>query len=492
MDQKDIAGLQLNEEQQAQEPQPSNQSVLPTGGQDQMEKPTQGQEGNRGDEWDTDLETDTTTNQRQSLSRAELYLQACRRTGAVPVSSFFRHLDEANLNLNHCDVGPRGAKALAIILKTDNTITNLELEDNTLQAEGTRHLMETFQTNISIQSLNLSDNQLHFEGADIISRMLLDNHHIKSIKLSGNDFDDSAAKYIADALKGDYVVKELDLSHNKIGDTGGEHLGHMLGTNVAIKVLNLSWNHLCMRSAVGLSAGLKQNSTLKQLQLSWNSFGHIEAESLGQALRQNSTLVLLDLSGNHIDDQAVTLLCQGLATNDTLRVLKVSGQKVLVCVYFLQLSHNPLTNIGALTLLKTVKDNMKSAVKEINISTVFVREAFVELLEEARQTRPALDVQYSVMSSVTRNLSALQIFQKFLKERNESIMDFFQALDKEGTMTVSTPAFRKAVKAANVPLDQRQLEWLIQKFDKNYKATIIYSLLSCHRYRDVQRHQDEG
>ncbi|XP_045916767.1 leucine-rich repeat-containing protein 74A-like isoform X2 [Micropterus dolomieu] len=446
-------------------------SVLPTGNQDQIEdkeKPTQGQEGDSGDEWDTDLETDEATNQRQSqrqsFSRAELYLQACRRTGTIPVSSFLHHLGEVSLNLNHYGVGPQGAKALAIVLQSDNLITNLELEDNTLWAEGTRYLKEMLQTNICIESLNLSNNQLHLEGADIISKMLLDNYYIKSIKLSGNEFDDSAAKCFADVLKGDYVVKELDLSHNKFCDTGGEHLGHMLARNVGIEVLNLSWNHLRMRGAIALSAGLKVNSTLKQLQLSRNGFGHIEAESLGQALKQNSTLQLLDLSSNCMDDQAVTLLCQGLATNDTLRVLK--------------LSHNPLTNIGALTLLKTVKNNMKSAVEEIDISTVFVCEAFVELLEQACQTHPALDVQYSIMSSVTRNISALQIFQKFLGERNESIMDFFLALDLKGTMRVSTSAFRKAVKEANVPLDQRQLEWLIRKFDHKCTSTIIYSQFS--------------
>ncbi|KAM7395453.1 hypothetical protein PAMA_006960 [Pampus argenteus] len=390
---EDNVVLQLIEEEQ----QPCDQSVPPMGSQDQMEdKSTQGQEGDSGAEWDTDLETDNDTNQRQRLSQAELYLQACQRIGAIPVSSVLRHLGEADLNLNHYGVGPLGAKALSIVLQ------------------------------------NLSNNQLGLDGADIISKMLLDNYYIKSIKLSGNDFDDSAAKYFADALKGDYVIKELDLSHNRFCDAGGAQLGQMLATNVGIEVLNLSWNHLRMSGAVALCAGLKVNSTLKQLQLSWNGFSRAESESLGQALRENSTLVVLDLRSNRIDDQAVTLLCQGLATNDTLRVLK--------------LSHNPLTNIGALTLLKAVKNNTKSAVEEIDISTVFVCEAFVELLDEARQRRPALNVRYSVMSSVTRNISALQIFQKFLEDRNETILDFFQALDKEGMMKVSTYAFRKAVK----------------------------------------------
>lgn len=40
----------------------------------------------------------------------------------------------------------------------------------------------------------------------------------------------------------------------------------------------------------------------------------------------------------------------------------------------------------------------------------------------------------------------LTLPQKFLNERNESVMDFFQALDKDRTMKVSTSDFRKAVK----------------------------------------------
>ncbi len=60
MDQRedeDSAVLQINEDQT------SDQSVLPTGNQDQegdkKEHPPQGQEGGSGDEWDTDLETDS-------------------------------------------------------------------------------------------------------------------------------------------------------------------------------------------------------------------------------------------------------------------------------------------------------------------------------------------------------------------------------------------------------------------------------------------------
>lgn len=136
------------------------------------------------------------------------------------------------------------------------------------------------------------------------------------------------------------------------------------------------------------------NATLKQLQLSNSGFGRPEVQLMAEVLQQNDTLVLLDLSINCVDDEAVRLLCQGLATNETLEVLKVS--KRLLQQYFIvtiltslhpmnlrsclvfacafQLSRNPITKIGAATLLRTVKNNMKSALEEINISVSAAKE----------------------------------------------------------------------------------------------------------------------
>ncbi|XP_068998168.1 leucine-rich repeat-containing protein 74A-like [Embiotoca jacksoni] len=422
----------------------------------EVEKATQTLEDDSIDQWDTDLEEKEDS--RLSFSGAELYLLACQQIGTVPISSFLRHSDEPTLNLNSYGVGPLGAKALAIALKDDIVVTQLELENNGLQQQGTRYLMNMLKDNITIQSLNLSFNRLGLEGAKIMSEMLPYSYYVKSFKLAGNHFDDSAVKYLTDALKDDEVVKALDLSDNNIREAGGEHLCHMLARNDCMEVLNLSWNLLRMRGAVALSAGLKVNSALKQLWLSNNNLGQKEAESLGQALKLNRTLVLLDLTGNNIDDQAVTLLCQGLAINDTLRVLK--------------LARNPTTNIGALKLLETVKRNTNSAIEEIDITMTFVYETFLELLEEVRKTRPALKVQFDVMRFVHRDVDALRLFKKFLEEQNKSIIDFFADLDQEKTMKVSTSAFRSALKEGNAPLDQRQVHWLVTKFDKKCTSSI--------------------
>lgn len=46
----------------------------------------------------------------------ELYLEACKLVGVVPVSYFIRNMEESYVNLNHHGLGPRGTKAIAIAL----------------------------------------------------------------------------------------------------------------------------------------------------------------------------------------------------------------------------------------------------------------------------------------------------------------------------------------------------------------------------------------
>ncbi|KAK7907846.1 hypothetical protein WMY93_016458 [Mugilogobius chulae] len=412
-------------------------------------------------EFDTDLEDSEEPvlqrREKDNQSLAEKYFKACCKIGTVPVEHLHNHQGEY-LNLNHCGIGPLGAKALAIALQDDTTITNLELEDNSLKAEGTHYVVEMLQSNTKIHSFNLSKNGLCFEGAQIISKMMSDNYYVKCIRLSGNKFDDLSAKYIADALKGDYVIKELDLSHNEFSNTGGEYLGQMLAGNIGIEFLNLSWNNLSMKGAVALCAGLKVNSTLKYLLMASNGFSSYVAESLGQALKVNSALVLLDLSINLMDDHAISLLCPGLAVNCTLKVLK--------------LHHNTITSVGALTLLKTVKNNSRTALEEIDISTVVVCEAFVELLEDINKRLPSLIVKFTVLPHVTKRLSALPIFKKYLKEQKDSLMESFQAVDKDRRLKISTADFRNI--SAEIPLDRNQIEWLVKKFDSKCTATISY------------------
>ncbi|KAG7237252.1 hypothetical protein INR49_032585, partial [Caranx melampygus] len=68
------------------------------------------------DEFDTDLESDEKEESDKEASVAEVYLQACKLVGVVPVSYFLRNLDSKTMTLTHHGLGPLGCKALAIAL----------------------------------------------------------------------------------------------------------------------------------------------------------------------------------------------------------------------------------------------------------------------------------------------------------------------------------------------------------------------------------------
>ncbi|KAK3563798.1 hypothetical protein QTP86_034516 [Hemibagrus guttatus] len=379
------------------------------------------------------------------MSTAEVYLQACKLLGVVPVRYFLRNLGCATINLNHHGLGPLGGKALAIALVTDTHTTKLELADNFLLAEGARYLVQMLKANFTIQNLDLSDNHLKSAGAEHITRMLVDNVSIKSLRLSGNEFSEDDAKWFAEAFTTNYRVKELDLSHNKFCGRAGEYLGQMLANNEGVEVLNLSWNHLRMKGAVAFCAGLKVNVTLKHLDLSWNGFGNEGALALGEALKFNNTLVYLDLSNNRISDEGVEMLCRGLETNDTLRTLK--------------LAYNSLTVEGALALISVIKNSLKTALEEINICNVLVNELFIQLLELTCQDHPALEVHYGGAGG-------------FIAKKPPK-----------------RPDPMKVIQQSNIPLDRVQLEQLIQKLDREGTGMVDYRGLADTRKQMMRDHR---
>ncbi|KAM3595434.1 uncharacterized protein V6R79_023496 [Siganus canaliculatus] len=432
------------------------------------------------DEFDTDLESDQNEEGVKETSLSDLYLQACKMEGVVPVSYFIRNLESTVMTLSHHGLGPLGCKALAVALVSAVHINTLELADNDIQAEGAKYIAEMLRANFTIQHLDLSNNHLLSAGAECVANILLDNISLKSLKLSGNGFTDEDAKYFADALSTNSRIKELDLSHNTFCGRGGQHLGQLLANNEGLEVLNLSWNHIRMRGAVAFSAGLKVNMTLKNLDLSWNGFGNEGALAMGEALKFNNTLVYLNLSNNRLTNEGVGMLCKGLEFNDTLRVL--------------QLAYNSVTVEGALALVNMVKNTTRTALEEINICNVLVNENFVHLLEATCQEHPSLDVQYGgvggfIAKKPPKRIDPMKVIQDYLDQRKLRLWDFFRNIDKDGSMRVPVADFRKAVQQSSIPLDRYQIEELIQRLDRDRTGIVDYRGLADTRKQMMRDHR---
>ncbi|NXX77092.1 LR74A protein, partial [Urocolius indicus] len=418
---------------------------------------------------DTDLEDEDPEKAFMGITGTELYLEACRLMKVVPASIFIQNLAKPYINLNYYGLGPKGVKAIAIALVSNVTITHLELEHNNIGSEGAISIAEMLQQNSSLQKLNLSNNHLGTAGAKAIANLLLDNmSYLHTLRLSGGLYACKQSHCLCTfvSLQENYLLKELDLSHNEFSEKGGQLLGQMLDRNRALEILDLSWNHLSSVGTVALVTGLRCNDMLKILNLSWNAIGNEGALALGEALKVNNVLVHLDISNNQINDEGARKLCRGLEVNGKLKILKMA--------------RNPLTVEGATVLVTSVRKNCKSMMEEINISNVLVNETFIKLLDSVFQMRPELDVIYGeVEGCIAKTLKSppnpMKVIQKYLKEHNLQLWDFFRNIDKDGNMKISVAAFRRAMmQQTNIPLNRVQIGELVRKLDRNRTGVVDY------------------
>jgi hypothetical protein len=130
---------------------------------------------------------------------------------------------------------------LAEALKTNKTITTLDLSHNTIDDEGARALADALKTNTTISTLDLRDNDIGDQGARTLSDALKTNTTISTLDLSDNDIGDQGARALSDALKINTTISTLDLAANEIGDEGARALADLMKNNTQITKLDTSY-----------------------------------------------------------------------------------------------------------------------------------------------------------------------------------------------------------------------------------------------------------
>lgn len=435
------------------------------------------------DEWDTDLETPSKDEQRThrtaDLTGKSSYLRTCRALGVPPVSVVLDTIHTSEIALPHHGLGPKGGRALARALVKSTTVAKLDLQENSLGEEGVDYFAKMFFENCYITWVNLSGNSIGSNGARAMGSVLKENQALQWLDLSFNNFVDKDARPLAEGLKSSTTLQFLNLSRNSFCEAGGELLGLALEENNSITELNLSWNHLRLRGAIAICKVMAKNSAIKILDLSWNGFADDGAEAMGNALKKNDALLELDLSHNRISEKGAFGLAKGLEISRRLRVLKIG--------------FNPFGNPGAYAFLKAIEGNPNSALDEIHLDNITLKENFEILLTELMKNKPALQVTYAVSIHDRKRGSEagyhddqgndtggrmkhelLTALKTFLSERRLRALDLFNCLDKDKTQSVSPNEMFIGLKKLSVPLSDLQLKRLIRVLDKDGDGEIDY------------------
>ncbi|KAK3276066.1 hypothetical protein CYMTET_15839 [Cymbomonas tetramitiformis] len=266
------------------------------------------------------------------------------------------------MNLTDNDIGPEGAKALAVALTPNaggvfNTSLNtLYLRGNRLcgvdqvlngiyDASGIKALADALVFNTSLNTLYLDSNEIGPEGAKALAVALTPNEDgvfntsLNTLHLYDNKIGPEGAKALAVALTPNAEgvfntsLNTLDLEGNNIGPEGAKALAVALTPNAegvfntSLNTLKLYMNQIGPEGAKALAIALTPNAegvfntSLNTLNLEGNSIGRKGAKALAVALTPNeegvfnTSLNTLDLGGNRIGPEGAKALAVALTPN---------------------------------------------------------------------------------------------------------------------------------------------------------------------------------
>jgi hypothetical protein len=93
--------------------------------------------------------------------------------------------------------GADGAHRLGEKLKTNTTLTTLNLEENSLKDEGIEYITEALEVNTTIKHLRISKNLVGDKGVQSVCKALLKNNTLESLDLDSNKFTPPAVNLLS-------------------------------------------------------------------------------------------------------------------------------------------------------------------------------------------------------------------------------------------------------------------------------------------------------
>ncbi|XP_051865133.1 uncharacterized protein LOC127566659 [Pristis pectinata] len=186
------------------------------------------------------------------------------------------------LQLQRVGFSDSGAEDLFSALSTNRSLTELDLCYNELGDSGVKLVSEDLRDpECKIQKLSLCRVGLTESGAEDLVSALRTNGSLTELDLGDNELGDSGVKLVSAVLRDpECKIKRLGLEKVNLTDSGAEDLLFALSTNLSLTELDMSSNSLTDRSVPALRHLIVTNSSLEWIRLWGNKFSRTGEKEL--------------------------------------------------------------------------------------------------------------------------------------------------------------------------------------------------------------------
>ena len=227
-------------------------------------------------------------------------------------------LNLTNLHIGNSDIGDDGAKLLATIIKNRSTITTVIFRSCKIGDEGAKALAEAIKTNADcrITKFALQINSIGIEGVSAIAEMLTTNTSITELNLCCNNIKNKDVEILVEGIKSNHTISSIFLSGISIDNDGVKPLANLIRTSTTLISLGLCGNKITAEGAIYLADAIKANpyTNLAKLNLRNNNIGepkdkktnytNLGYAALADAMEVNSSIVTLDVIENDRDESS--------------------------------------------------------------------------------------------------------------------------------------------------------------------------------------------
>ncbi|XP_076854928.1 NACHT, LRR and PYD domains-containing protein 3-like isoform X2 [Brachyhypopomus gauderio] len=233
--------------------------------------------------------------------------------------------------LSGCGLTEESCESLTSILQTENSLRGLEINNNDLKDSGVEQLCAGLKSShCKLDMLRLSGCDLTVDSCTFFTSVLQTENSLRELEMNNNDLQDSGVEQLCDGLKSSHCkLNILGLSGCCLTEKSCKSLASVLQTeNSLLKELNMNNNDLNDSGLEQLCAGLKSSHCkLEILRLSGCGLTERSCKFLKSVLqRENSSLRELEINNNDLMDSGVEQLCAGLKSSQCkLEILRLSG-----------------------------------------------------------------------------------------------------------------------------------------------------------------------
>uniref|UniRef100_A0AAY5EXW6 Uncharacterized protein n=1 Tax=Electrophorus electricus TaxID=8005 RepID=A0AAY5EXW6_ELEEL len=265
--------------------------------------------------------------------------------------------------LSGCGLTEGSCKSLTSVLQTENSLRELEMNKNDLQISGVEQLCAGLKSSHGkLEILRLSGCGLTEGTCKFLTSVLQTENSLRELEMNNNDLQNSGVKQLCAGLKSSHCKLEiLRLSGCGLNEESCKSLTSVLQTENSLRELKINNNDLQNSGVEQLCAGLKSsNCKLEILRLSGCGLNEESCKSLTSVLQTENSLRELKINNNDLQNSGVEQLCAGLkSSNCKLEILSLEEKynitfQTLLYIFISSsdlLIHHPLTELHYLLYL---------------------------------------------------------------------------------------------------------------------------------------------